>query len=238
MKYPWSLDETIFAAVTKYHELSAVEVYDQRMRTVRDVDSENNRLLDLLRQNGALHQEARLLEIGTGTGAFARSAAPFCHEVLAVDVSKVMLEYAKKKSADSGISNIRYENAGFLSFDNSKPFDAVVSSLALHHINDVWKAEAVKRIYNALCPNGIFLLVDVLFDCEGGELDHYLQNNIPGNMNDGMKKDLYGHIATESSTLRWIMDGIIERAGFKILKFEKFDIMPHLYLCQKLSDHS
>lgn len=234
MKYPWSLAETIFTAVTKYHEISAVEVYDQRMRTVRNVASENNRLLDLLRQNGALHRQARLLEIGTGTGAFARSAPPFCQEVLAVDVSKVMLEYAKKKSAEFKITNIRYENAGFLSFDNSEPFDAVVSSLALHHINDVWKAEAVKRIYNSLRPNGIFLLVDVLFDCEGGELDHYLQNNIPADMNEVMKKDLYEHVATESSTLRWIMDGIIEHAGFKILQFEKFDVMPHLYLCQKI----
>lgn len=233
MEHPWSLDETVFAAVTKYHELSAVEVYDQRMRTVRDVDSENNRLLDILRQYGSLHPKAELLEIGTGTGAFARAAAPFCREILAVDVSKVMLKYAKQKTQESGIKNIRFESAGFLSFDKSRPFDAAVSSLALHHINDVWKAEAVKRIYNSLKPNGIFLLVDVIFDCDGGQLDQYVKSYIPDSINEGMKNDLYGHIAAESSTLRWIMDGIIKRAGFEILDFKKFDVIPHLYVCRK-----
>ena len=232
--YPWTLDERVFTAVTAYHEESAAAEYDRRMREVRDVDGENRRLLDILGENGALGPEASLLEIGTGTGALARAAAREAGSVLAVDVSDAMLRYAKSMAEKEGLSNIRFENAGFLSFDNSRPFDAIVSSLALHHINDVWKAEALSRVARALRPGGVFLLVDVVFDCQGGELDEYVKRSYTvDKIGERMLADLHGHIAKESSTLRWIMDGIITRAGLNIADFVPFGPIAHLYVCRK-----
>lgn len=232
--YPWTLDERVFTAVTAYHEESAAAEYDRRMRQVRDVDGENRRLLDILGENGALGPEASLLEIGTGTGALARAAARRTGNVLAVDVSDAMLRYAKSAADKEGLTNIRFENAGFLSFDDSRPFEAAVSSLALHHINDAWKAEALSRLARALRPGGVFLLVDVVFDCRGGQLDEYVKRTYTAEkVGERMLADLYGHIAKESSTLRWIMDGIIKDAGLEILDFTPFGPIAHLYVCRK-----
>lgn len=233
MKKPWSLDETVFAAVTCYQDEETVADYDRYMGTMRNVNADNQRLLDILRNAGTTGSDAVVLEIGTGTGAFACEASPYFGEVIAVDVSAPMLALAEKRRDLTRRKNVRLEKCGFLSFDASRTYDAVVSSYALHHINDVWKAEAVKRIYNALRPGGVFLLVDVVFDCEGGELDDYVPKAFPDTINSEMRQKLNGHIAKESSTLRWIMDGILTRAGFEILNFEKFDGVGHLYVCRK-----
>ncbi len=213
------------------------------MKTVRDIDAENAALLDMLN----LPVGARVLEIGTGTGLFARAAALRGLNVTAVDVSNVMIDSARKKAKAEGISapqdphdgycmtgTIDFQQKGFLSFDDTpNSFDAVVSSLALHHLPDVWKAEAVARIARALKPGGLFLLVDVVFDCEGGQLDEYLTRTIPESMNSEMKQKLYEHVKLEFSTFCWIMQAILERAGLQVQKSEKFGMFGHLYMSAK-----
>ena len=240
---PWRREEKIIVSCSNYLSSEECAQYESRMKTVRDIDGENLDLLDRLR----LPVGARILEIGTGTGLFARAAAKRGLNVVAVDVSDAMIDAARRKAQEEGISTpqdphdgycmtgtIDFRQEGFLSFDDTpESFDAVVSSLALHHLPDVWKAEAVVRIARALKPGGLFLLVDVVFDCKGGELDDYLAQTIPEEMNSLMKQKLYDHVKLEFSCFHWIMKGILEQAGLEIQEFEKFGMFGHLYKCVK-----
>lgn len=67
--YAWRHDE--FRQLgTDYDSVDEVAKYDCRMRQFRDIDAENDRIVEL----AGLTPDADVLEIGTGTGAFARRA--------------------------------------------------------------------------------------------------------------------------------------------------------------------
>ena len=76
---------------TDYTSIEEVRVYDEPMAALRDVSAESARILTAL----GLDEGETILEVGTGTGAFARAAARVCRRVIAVDVSGTMLEYAR-----------------------------------------------------------------------------------------------------------------------------------------------
>lgn len=90
----WQWDE--FNQVgTDYESADEVAVYDQRMRQFRDIDREVKELLD----PAALPPGGRLLEIGTGTGALARTAAATGYRAAALDISQSMRDYASGRVA-------------------------------------------------------------------------------------------------------------------------------------------
>lgn len=227
---PWTRDETLIQATTNYNAIEEARNYENRMGTCRDIVGENRELLNRLH----LAATDRVLEIGTGTGAFARAAAPHCREVTALDASPVMLAVAREKAQAAALANIHFVQAGFLNFDAPDgTFDAAVSSLTLHHLSDAWKAMAIANIHRLLKPGARFLLVDVIYDCRGGDLDEYLKTAISPAMPDEMRQRFYGHIANEGSTFRWILEGILTREGFTLEGFEKFGMMAHLVSCRR-----
>lgn len=226
---PWTRDESVIVATTNYNAIEEARTYEARMGTCRDIAAENR---DLIRRLD-LAPDSRVLEIGTGTGAFARAAAPHCARVTALDASPVMLAVAREKAATAHLANIDFIESGFLGYDApDASFDAAVSSLTLHHLSDAWKAMAVANVRRMLKPGARFLLVDVIYDCRGGDLDDYLKRAISPAMPDEMRRRFYGHIANEGSTFRWILEGILQREGFAIEGFEKFGMMPHLVTCR------
>lgn len=208
----WQWDEMQQVGVD-YTDIAEVESYDNRMAKLRDVDAENSEMLQIM----DLPAGAKVLEIGCGTGRFARAAAKAGYDVTAVDVSKVMLEYVESKIENqSGV--IKTKHAGFLTMDfQEDSFDAVVSGLALHHLPDVWKYAALLNIAKVLKNGGEFILRDVVFVCEENQRPEVCMDNfvevVPGAMRQASAK----HAATEFSTYDWIMEGLIERAGFEII---------------------
>ncbi|MDO4549982.1 MAG: macro domain-containing protein [Planctomycetia bacterium] len=231
---PWMFSEIDFTSTTNYLDVQQVARYDARMGAIRDVAKENAFLLERLN----LPSEARILEIGTGTGAFARAAAKKFTEVTAIDISPVMLEYAQQKNREEGVSNIRLFQAGFLTFqDAPESYDAVISSLALHHLPDVWKAAALANIHRLLKPGGIFCLVDVIYACDYfgiSDIYNYFSCFTENIKDDVMRQALYGHISCENSTFHWIMEELLRRAGFHLETFEAFGSLPYLYLARKM----
>ncbi len=84
-----------------------------------------------------LRKKQSLLEIGTGTGNFAIEAARHCNNVYTIDVSSAMIDYAKQKVHKTGISNISFFQAGFLSYQHDGyPLDVIVSNSVMHHLPD------------------------------------------------------------------------------------------------------
>eukprot|EP00831_Metopus_contortus_P065302 TRINITY_DN58368_c0_g1_i1.p1 TRINITY_DN58368_c0_g1~~TRINITY_DN58368_c0_g1_i1.p1 ORF type:complete len:229 (+),score=42.38 TRINITY_DN58368_c0_g1_i1:73-759(+) len=215
---------------TDYNSVAEVSVYDQRMRKFRDIDAENRKTAALAK----LTSDSRVLEIGAGTGAFTRFAAANCRYVKAVDISKVMLEYAAAQADKEGLSNISFERSGFLTFQYEPGyFDAVISSLALHHLSDLWKSVALRRICDSLRPGGRLVLIDVVFDLRDGEPEAYFEKLL--DYAPGSRDEFARHIAEELSTCDWIMTGLLERAGFRILSDECINDFLHFYACEKQS---
>jgi len=102
------------------------------------------------------------LDVGCGTGAFARSLARRCERVLAVDLSPRMVEVAKSRSR--GHPNVEYVFADVNSWNFPKQrFDCVASITTLHHLP---LAPTLARMGGALRSGGTLLVLD-LFRARG-----------------------------------------------------------------------
>jgi len=197
---------------TDYTDLAQVEIYDARMGTFRDVDGENREMLTLL----DLPSGAAILEIGCGTGRFARAAAVAGLAVTAIDVSAIMLDYVRHKAAAEGLRSVATQHAGFLTMDfPAGRFDAAVSGAALHHLPDLWKLVALRNIGRVLKPGGQFILRDVVFELADGEAPEECFERF-ADFFPNMREPAARHVAQEFSTYDWIMEGLLRRAGFEI----------------------
>jgi len=158
----WQYDE--MKPVGKdYANVSEVEKYDAFHSQFRNIEKDNEAILNRL----SVQKNQIVLEFGTGTGAFAIQAAKCCEKVYAVDVSQAMLDYAKNKAITNGVSNITFCHGGFLTYKHKDaPVDFVVTSFALHHRPDFWKAVALQRINSLLKKGGKLFLADVVFSEE------------------------------------------------------------------------
>ena len=116
----------------------------------------------------------------------------------------------------------------------SEPVDLIVSQHSLHHLPDMWKQVAMLRCYDMLKPNGALWLLDLVFpfirDYEP-EIEKWLDAVVPV---AGPEAAL--HIKEEYSTMDWIMEGILGRAGFVIEQTEDFGNFIKAYVCRKPSD--
>jgi ubiquinone/menaquinone biosynthesis C-methylase UbiE len=213
---------------TDYADAAEVERYEHRMGEFRNLAAEDAAILATL----ALPEGSHILEIGTGSGHFARAAAKAGCRVTAVDVSPAMLEYAKRRAESEGLNGITYCHGGFLTLSTPEAAcDAAVTVAALHHLPDLWKAKALQNIRRALKLGGRLLLRDVVFSSKPGDesvqFDAFVRA-VP----EGMREAAIRHIAQEYSTFDWIMEGLLTLAGLRIQNI--VDTHPPLieYLCE------
>ena len=97
------------------------------------------------------------LEVGCGTGAYARSLAERCSRVLAIDLSPRMVEVAKARSRRH--PNIKYEAADANSwrFPEGR-FGCVASITTLHHLP---LASTLANMGGTLRPGGTLVVLDL-----------------------------------------------------------------------------
>jgi tRNA (cmo5U34)-methyltransferase len=102
-----------------------------------------------------------LIDLGCGTGTVAEGvldAFPNAH-ITCLDLAENMITMAQAKLAPH--RNVRYIVGSFTTFDGE--YDAVVSSLALHHLTtDDDKRCLYGRIYDRLRPGGVFYNGDIV----------------------------------------------------------------------------
>ena len=228
--FSWQYNEFEQVGVD-YEDPAEVEAYDARHAQFRDVGAECISILDAL----ALTPQSVVIELGTGTGAFAIHAARRCASVYAVDVSLPMLEFARRRADKAGLENITFCHAGFLTYEhNGAPADALVTSMAFHHLPDFWKGIALGRMNGMLKPGGLLYIHDVIFvqaDAEtniSGWIDQL--EEIGGTQ---LRDEVATHVKEEFSTFDWIMDGLLERTGFRILSKEMIAGVIGTYVCKK-----
>jgi ubiquinone/menaquinone biosynthesis C-methylase UbiE len=215
----WWFDERGHAGRENLDEQHARR-YDAKM------DSQVGEEISLLQDAGALGPSSSVIDIGAGSGQFTLAAAEICSTVVAVDISPVMLGPLREKVARSGARNIEVVDAGFLSYNHTGgPADLVYSRFALHHLPDFWQALALHRIAGMLRPGGVFRLSDVVYSFEPSEAEQRIEAWIEETMSADVevgwtRAELAEHVRDEHSTFTWLLEPMIERAGFDILDAE------------------
>lgn len=162
-----------------------------------------------------------VVDLGAGTGQFTLAAAGAGARVVAVDVSPVMLERLRAKVAAADVGGVEVVEAGFLSYEHQgPPADLVYSRLALHHLPDFWKGVALQRIRAVLRPGGVFRLSDVVYHFDAAEAEGRIEAwcATAGDRVDGewSRAEYEEHVRDEHSTYTWLLEPMLERAGFTI----------------------
>lgn len=100
---------------------------------------------------------ASVLEVGCGRGELALRLEAAGYAVTAID----------PRAPEGPI----FRAVGLEDFSDRGPFDAVVASLALHHVDDV--AAGVDKIARVLAPGGVIVLDEFARDRFGGATQHW-----------------------------------------------------------------
>lgn len=89
---------------------AALELWDNQAKQncyTKIPSFENNKFLQLLKKEQMLDESFDVLDIGCGGGAYSIAMSPFVHQIIGCDLSKEMIENAKKLS--NGIDNVSWQ---------------------------------------------------------------------------------------------------------------------------------
>jgi putative AdoMet-dependent methyltransferase len=226
----WQYDEMKPCGVD-FTDVEEVVAYDLMHKKFRDYARSSEAIIQRL----GLGLGSIVIDIGSGTGAFALHAARKCRTVYAVDISAAMLEYCRQHAERQGLSNIVFCHGGLLTYEHVGDLaDAIICVAVLHHLPDLWKQVALKRCYAMLKPGGKLFLFDIVFpsleENIGAKIDDFIQ--AIGIMADArLAQEAVIHVRDEFSTYDWIMEGIIKRSGFRIDAAEYGDGFLTTYVC-------
>ena len=104
------------------------------------------------------------IDVGAGTGAVAVPLAAYAERVIALDVSRSMLDELEARAEREGVDNIEVRVAAIEEFDmEPASVDLVVSNYAVHHLLDRDKRAFVERVTTWLRPGGKLIIGDMMF---------------------------------------------------------------------------
>jgi putative AdoMet-dependent methyltransferase len=102
-----------------------------------------------------------------------------------------------------------------------RPADVVTTKSALHQLPDFWKQSALLRIAEYLRPGGLLYIWDMIFTFPPADYARHIQALVDGlGRTDGTgwsREDFESHIREEFSTYSWILEGLLDRAGFDVI---------------------
>ncbi|ETI70429.1 hypothetical protein BAVI_02664, partial [Neobacillus vireti LMG 21834] len=99
-----------------------------------------------------------LIDYGSGTGLISLELTDLVDSILLVDSSKQMLEVAKVKISQQGITNAKVLYSDFTQETPELKADVVLLSLVLLHIPDTKKI--LQELFNILTHGGKLLIID------------------------------------------------------------------------------
>ena len=228
----WLFDESVQVGVDYANE-DRVADYDTHHEGFRDFDREAKKISAAL----GLSTDSTILDMGCGTGGLAIRLAQACKHVYAVDISETMLAALEQKIQTRGLCNITTIQSGFLSYEHQgEALDAIVANITLHHLPDFWKQIALCKLFDILTTGGRLFLADVVFGFDPRAYQKNIEEwlaNMADLAGQNMADETVIHVREEFSTWEWVIEGMLERAGFRI--DSSFDIMKHLraYVCSK-----
>lgn len=130
----------------------------------------------------------RIVDLGCGTGNLTSKilAAYPKASITCMDMAEKMLAMARAKLGAQ--RSVSFRQGDIRKFDFSGPYDAVLSSMVLHHIERKEKGRLYRRIRNSLKRGGVFYAIDIFISANprlqrlymGRWKDHMLQHGLPG----------------------------------------------------------
>jgi 2-polyprenyl-3-methyl-5-hydroxy-6-metoxy-1,4-benzoquinol methylase len=164
-----------------------------------------NRRADLIIRGGHLTSGIQALEVGCGTGMFTELFAQTGARLVAVDISGDLLQKAIARKLPERITFLekRFEDC-----EVDGPFDAVIGSSVLHHLDT---DESFAKIYALLRP--------------GGRMSFAEPNMLnPQVFVERRFRRWFPYVSPdETAFVRWRLAGVLSRAGFEKIEITPFD---------------
>ncbi|WP_321397844.1 class I SAM-dependent methyltransferase [Emcibacter sp.] len=110
--------------------------------------------LDITRSH--MRPDMEVLELGCGTGSTAILHAPYVKHIRATDIAQNMIDIAREKARDAGVTNVTFEH---IAIDDLNQPDAsldMVLGLSILHLLDDWR-EVIADVHRMLKPGGTFI---------------------------------------------------------------------------------
>ncbi len=168
------------------------------------------RRFEFIAQGVQMKAGMRVLEVGCGTGLFTEMFSRTGAQILAVDISPELLAKARARGLPE--DKVRFMEKPFEDCDVDGPFDAIIGSSVLHHL-DV-KA-ALSRIYTLLKPGGIMSFAE----------PNMLNPQVFAERKFRSLPCFWYVSPDETAFVRWSFRTLLLKAGF-----EKVEIMPFDWL--------
>ena len=105
-----------------------------------------------------LNKSIQIIDFGVGTGLLSYFLSDRVGKVVGIDNSNNMLEVFKSKK-DNFKCQIEAKNIDIFNHNLTEKYDAIISSMTLHHIKDIKKL--FEAFYELLKPDGYIALADL-----------------------------------------------------------------------------
>lgn len=146
-------DTRTTAARTHFDSWSETYERDSAARWLREVQTEALAAL-------ALGRDDVLLDVGCGTGAAVRDAAPNVSRAVGLDLSPGMIAQARSRAQADGLTDVEFREgdvSGPLPFE-SGTFTALVCTTAFHHFPR--PQDTIGEMSRVLAPGGRLVIAD------------------------------------------------------------------------------
>lgn len=140
--------------MTRDHFAHKADTFDSNPVRVDNVAS----IAEAIRAELTLDRAMHLVDFGSGTGLLLERIAPYVGRITAVDVSPSMNAQLEAKLGQLGCA-VDIRAVDLVTTDIGGPFDGVISSMTLHHIEDV--GALLVRLRAMLKPGGFIALADL-----------------------------------------------------------------------------
>ncbi len=116
-----------------------------------------------------LHHTMHLLDFGAGTGLLTQHITPHVARITALDISQKMLSQLQENALSWHDCHVKTVHADICSFHSDTLFDGIISSMSMHHIEDI---DALFSTFASLLkPKGFIAIADLQKE-DGGFHDH------------------------------------------------------------------
>jgi cyclopropane-fatty-acyl-phospholipid synthase len=124
-----------------------------------DIDTAQQRKLDLICRKLRLQPGMRLLDIGCGWGGLVIFAAQnYGVDATGITLSPAQIEVAEQRIRSAGLSGTcRVELRDYREMDENRPFDAIASVGMVEHVGSAMMPVYFKKAYRLLKPRGVFM---------------------------------------------------------------------------------
>jgi len=107
-----------------------------------------------------------ILDIGFGTGILTKKLYDDGYTIYGIDFSSEMLKKAKQKMPNAELLPFDFAGGCLPKEFEQKQFDVILSTYAMHHIDDEAKKNLILQLLKSLKPKGILIFGDVAFETE------------------------------------------------------------------------